>query len=139
MSRSMPAIAIAMLLACSACGPTAPPANPDQRATAPASEGSGPATPIDAASSADAGQGESLRYACDDGSVVRVAYGDEDQARIEFPGGPTISLPKARSASKGAGEVFVGETVSLQRNGDELQVVQTAGKALRCRIAAVAE
>jgi membrane-bound lysozyme inhibitor of c-type lysozyme MliC len=139
MSPCLPAIAIVMLLACSACGPAAPPTDPARPATPPAGEGSSPAAPVDAASSADTVEGTSLRYECDDGSVVRVTYGGEEQARIELPGGPTISLPKAQSASRGAGDVFVGETISLQRNGDELQVVRTAGKTLQCRAAAVTE
>ena len=139
MPRLLPAVATTLLLACSACSPSAPPADSAQRAAAPATEASSPAAPVHDAPSTDAGQGESLRYDCEDGSVVRVAYGDGEQARIELPGGPTISLPKAQSASKGAGDVFVGETVSLQRNGAELQVVQTAGKALHCRVAADVE
>jgi Membrane-bound lysozyme-inhibitor of c-type lysozyme len=139
MSPCLPAIAVVMLLACSACGPAAPPTDPARPATPQASEGSSPAAPVDSSFSADPAKGESQRYECDDGSVVRVTYGDEEQARIELPGGPTISLPKAQSASKGAGDVFVGETISLQRNGDELQVVRTAGKTLRCRAAAVTE
>jgi len=138
MSPCLPAIAVVMLLACSACGPTAPPTDPTRPATPQASEGPSPAA-VDSSSSADAAKGESQRYECDDGSVVRVTYGDEEQARIELPGGPTISLPKAQSASKGAGDVFVGETISLQRNGHELQVVRTAGKTLQCRAAAVTE
>lgn len=140
MSRSRPAIAIGitLLLACSACGPTAPPTGPAQRATPPASQGSRPAT-VAAVQSGDPAQGEPLRYECDDGSVVKVTYGNGEQARIELPDGPTISLPKAQSASKGAGDVFVGETVSLHRDGDELQVAQTAGDSLQCRVATVTE
>ncbi|MDN5781240.1 MAG: MliC family protein [Luteimonas sp.] len=128
----IPAIAV-ILLACNACGPTPPPTDPARRATASATD-----VPAAATSPATTGRDMPLRYACDDGSVVLVTYGNE-QARVELPDGRAVSLPKAQSASKEGGEVFVGETVSLQRESDGLQLFQTGSKSLQCRSAAPAE
>ena len=124
-------------LACSACGPSAPPSDPTPRATAPAAQTSDPSSPA-FARSAVAGPDTPTRYACSDASTVSVTWGD-DQARVAFADGRTISLPKAQSASKGGGEVFVGNTVSVQRDGDDIQLFEGEDPARQCSAQASTE
>jgi hypothetical protein len=124
-----PAFAFALL--CTSCGQ--PPDDPATRATGLTPEPTSAPFPA----TADAGIA-STRYACDDGSAVSVIWGN-DKARVELPDGRMVSLPKAQSASKGGGEVFVGDTVSLQREGDDIQLFQGAGEAQQCRLATAAE
>src|SRR3546814_10269402 len=97
--------------------PISPP-GPTSRATEATAQTSDPSSSAAVTSPATA-PGTPVSYACSDASTVSVTWGD-DQARVEFPDGRTISLPKAQSASKGGGEVFVGDTVSLQRDEDEI-------------------
>lgn len=106
-----------LLLSAGACqrGPApadeaaqAPPA-PDA-AGSPAAAEAPPASPAGAAV-----------YACDDGSALQVRFGAGD-ATLQWPDGRTETLPRAESASRGGGDVYVGETVSLQRDGARLQV-----------------
>jgi hypothetical protein len=126
---------LVLMLACATCG-QAPPADPARRATVP-----GPAaapTPASPAESSPAESRPATRYACDGGAGVEVAYG-RDEARVTLPDGRLVTLPKAQSASKGGGEVFVGEAVSLQRDGDAIQLFQDEGGALRCRASAPTE
>ncbi|MFC3716883.1 hypothetical protein ACFONC_12045 [Luteimonas soli] len=131
MSRLLfPAVA-SVLLACTACGPTPPPSDPARRATASIAEEPNPMPPAADALPGAAGRDTPMRYACNDTSTVSVAWGD-DQARVELPDGRMVSLPKAQSASKGGGEVFVGKTVSLQRDGDDIQLFEGEGNARKC-------
>lgn len=118
----------ALALACAACTQSPPP-DPARRATIPAPE----ATPgTTATRTVDVTTPDTLSYACDDGSALRIEYAAET-ARVELPDGRVVALPKAQSASKGGGEVFVGEAMSLQRNGDGIQMYQDEGKSLLCR------
>ncbi len=111
---------LATALLCGGCGPAAPTGEP-----APAAATRPPAADTTPASGA-------VRYACGDGSSVTVAYGD-DQARVDLPDGLTLALRKAQSASKGGGEVFVGDTVSLEREGEAIALFQGEGERLDCR------
>ncbi|MGN7726085.1 hypothetical protein ACTJIL_09745 [Luteimonas sp. 22616] len=131
MSRLLfPAIAAA-LLACSACGPAEPPVDPARHAAMPATRTPDPAPPA-AATAPDPAAGDTpVRYACSDASTISVTWGN-DQARIELPDGSLATLPKAQSASKGGGEVFVGDTVSLQRDGDDIELFAGDGPARQC-------
>jgi hypothetical protein len=138
MPRTALPVTAAILLACSASGPTPPSADPARRATVPAAEAPRPAPPAAATSTGDTGRDAPRRYACNDGSAVSVAWGDA-QALIAIADDHTVTLPKAQSASKGGGEVFVGDTVSLQREGVDIELFQGAGAALQCRPAAAAE
>ena len=81
---------------------------------------------------ADVAKPDPLDYICDDGSALRVEYVAET-ARVELSDGRVVALPKAQSASKGGGEVFVGEALSLQRDGGGIQLHQDEGKTLLCR------
>jgi hypothetical protein len=103
-----------------------PPAPPSPAATA-ASAPAGPATRGFAAPP----PGAPLVYTCDDGKEVRVAYGADD-ATLTLPDGRTLRLPKAQSASKGGGEVYVGEAVSLMRDDVRLEVHQDEMPARTC-------
>jgi hypothetical protein len=118
----------ALALSCVACTQSPPP-DPARRATIPAP---GEAPGATAAKTVDVTKPDTLRYTCDDGGALRIAYVAET-ARVELPGGRVVTLPKAQSASKGGGEVFVGEAMSLQRDGDAIQVHPGGGKSLLCR------
>src|SRR3546814_15180795 len=117
MSRLLIPAFVAIALACSACGPSAPPSDPTPSATEPTAQTSDPSP------SAATAPGTPVTYACTDASPVSVAWG-HDQARVEFAAGRTISLPKAQSASQGGRAVFVVDTVSLQRDGDHIHLVE---------------
>lgn len=118
---------LVLMLACAACT-QAPPTDPARRATVPDAA----STPAPGASPESQA---AIRYACDGGAAVEVAYGG-DEARVTLPDGRLVALPKAQSASKGGGEAFVGEAVSLQRDGDAIELFRDEGKALRCRASA---
>ena len=128
----------AILLACGACGPTPPPADSARLATVPVAEAPRTAPPAAATSAGGTGRDTPMRYACNDGSAVSVAWGDA-QALVAFADGHPVTLARAQSASKGDGEVFVGDTVSLQRERDGIELFQGAGEAVQCRPAAATE
>src|SRR3546814_14584166 len=87
MSRLLIPAFVAIALACSACGPSAPPSDPTPSATEPTAQTSDPSP------SAATAPGPPVTYACTDASPVSVAWG-HDQARVEF----------ARSAERRAGK-----------------------------------
>jgi membrane-bound inhibitor of C-type lysozyme len=72
-----------------------------------------------------------IGYRCADGSRLDVAYFGST-ARISWPDGRSLTLPRAESASKGGGDVYVGETVSLQRDGNTLQLHDGEAPPLAC-------
>ena len=65
------------------------------------------------------------------GSTLDVAYAGSS-AQVHWPDGRTLTLPRAESASKGGGDVYVGDTVSLQRDGSTLQLHDGDAPALTC-------
>ena len=75
--------------------------------------------------------GNRASYRCADGSSFDVAYGGRN-AEVQWTGGRALTLPRAESASKGGGDVYVGETVSLQHDGDKLQIHDGQAPALAC-------
>jgi hypothetical protein len=124
-------VPLMLLLCAAAChrGPdtdaandaAAPPATtPEPAATAPAAPA--PATPSPAAGTA---------YACVDGTRLRASFGDHD-ATLQWADGRSLVLPRAESASKGGGDAYVGETVSLQRDGTHLQLHDGDRAATTC-------
>jgi len=137
MSRLLIPAFAAIALACSACGPSAPPSGQTPGAAEPAPQPPASSPPA-APTPPSAASGTAVAYTCTDASTVSVAWGN-DQARIEFADGRAISLPKAQSASKGGGEVFVGDTVSLQRDVDDIQLFDGEGPARRCSTQAPSE
>lgn len=96
---------------------TPPPAPASPEPAAPA-----PATPVPATGAS---------YACADGTALQASFGDHD-ATLQWPDGRSLVLPRAESASKGGGDVYVGETVSLQRDGARLQLHDGDRAATTC-------
>ena len=123
-----------LALICTACG-QAPPADQARRATIPAPETT---HGVPAAEKPGGARTDPIHYACEDGNTLRVTY-IADQARVELPGGRLVALPKAQSASKGGGAVFVGEALSLQRSADRIQLYRDEGNPLACRSSPMAE
>jgi hypothetical protein len=89
-------------------------------------------TPPSAAPGTSAGD-----YLCADGTRVQVAFGDHD-ATLRWPDGRNVVLPRAESASKGGGDAYVGDTVSLQRDGSRLQLHDGDRAATTCEPASAA-
>ena len=125
---------IAMMAACS---PSKPPekseaaqAAEDASASLPAAEPAAPApvAPAPTAPAPDAAPG-SIAYACDDGSGLTVTY-DQYGALVKLPSGATM-LSRAESASGGGKEAYLGEELSLYRNGNLVQL-QAGGKSHTC-------
>jgi hypothetical protein len=104
----------AVMLCALACGckpTTTPPAAPAAATVAPGSTAQAPATPGTAV----------IAYHCTDGRTFEATYGDHG-ASLRWPDGRSAQLPRAESASKGGGDVYVGETVSLQRDASRIQL-----------------
>lgn len=121
-----------------ACSPSKPPekseaAQPAEDASTllPAAEPAAPApvASAPAAPASDAPLGSMVVYACDDGSGLTVTY-DKSGALVKLPSGSTM-LPRAESASGGGGDAYLGEELSLYRNGNLVQL-QAAGKSHTC-------
>ena len=106
---------------------------PGTVATAPAD-----ATPPPMATPGSVASGTGGDYACADGTRLQVRFGDHD-ATLHWSGGRSLVLPRAESASKGGGDVYVGETVSLQRDGARLQLHDGGRAATDCSPAASAD
>ena len=72
-----------------------------------------------------------IGYLCDGGARVSAAYGAHDVV-LRWPDGRSVTLPRAESASKGSGDVYVGKSVSLQRNGDHVELHEGNAPAVAC-------
>jgi len=70
-----------------------------------------------------------VTYACDDGSGLSVTYA-EYSALVKLPK-ESIALPRAESASKEAGDAYIGEELSLYRDGNRVQL-QGSGTPRTC-------
>jgi hypothetical protein len=106
------------------CQPAgAPPAAVD---TAPAPAAAKPPAPAPPTASREA-----IAYACDGGATLSATYGDSD-VTLHWPDGRSVALPRAESASKGGGDVYVGDTVSLQRDGDRIELHDGDAPAASC-------
>jgi hypothetical protein len=106
----------------------APPAAVD---TAPAPATAEPPAPVPPAPVAPPANGEGIAYACDGGAGLSASYGDGD-VTLRWPDGRSVTLPRAESASKGGGDVYVGDTVSLQRDGDRIELRDGDAPAASC-------
>jgi hypothetical protein len=51
---------------------------------------------------------------------------------LRWPEGRSVTLPRAESASKGGGDVYVGDTVSLQRDGNRIVLHDGDAPAVTC-------
>ena len=116
-----------------ACSPSPPPNQPEVEQPAesmseplPTAESPGPTPAVPAI---DPEPGSMVVYACDDGSGLAVTY-DEHGALVKLPTGSTM-LSRAESVSNGSGEAYLGEELSLYRDGD-LVHLQGAGKPRVC-------
>lgn len=116
-----------------ACSPSQPPAEPDvaqpaeaMSAPPPAAEPPAPAPAVPAPST---DSGSMVVYTCDDGSGVTVTY-DKYTALVKLPTGSTM-LSRAEAASNSGSEAYLGEELSLYRNGNIVQL-QVAGKFHAC-------
>lgn len=121
---------IALMVACS---PSQPSGEPEVEQLAesmpelpPAAESS---EPMPAVPTPDTSSGSMVVYACDDGSGLIVTY-DEHSALVKLPTGST-ALSRAESVSNGGDEAYLGEELSLYRNGNFVQL-QIAGKSRAC-------
>jgi hypothetical protein len=75
--------------------------------------------------------GAEIVYTCEDGGELHVAYSG-NSATFALEDGRKVTLPRAESASKGGGDVYVGDTVGLQRLGNVVQVEQKGGAKRVC-------
>lgn len=70
-------------------------------------------------------------YSCSDGTAIRI-----DSAALKAivtpQNGNDVTLPRAESASKGGGDVFVGETLSVIREGRTAQLHRDKDPAIAC-------
>jgi len=115
------------------CGPSQPPAEAevaqpaeDVSASLPAAA---PPEPAPAVSTPDSPPGSMVVYACDDGGGVTITY-DKYSALVKLPTGSTM-LTRAEDASGGGIDAYLGEELSLYRNGDLVEL-QVAGKSRSC-------
>lgn len=74
---------------------------------------------------------DSQRYACSGGDAIAIDA-DAQRATVTLRDGTVVDLPRAESASKGGGDVFVGETLSAIREGGTVRLQTGAGAALEC-------
>lgn len=111
-------------VACLLCLAAACQRAPDDDSTTPVAQApapaAGPRSPAPAASTPAPATG--VAYACADGTRLRLEFGGGREATLRWPDGRTLRLPRAESASKGGGDVYVGDTVSLQRDGTRVQL-----------------
>lgn len=71
------------------------------------------------------------RYACADGSAITIDA-DARRATVTLRNGVAVDLPRAESASKGGGDVFVGETLSALRENGAVRLQSGAASAVEC-------
>lgn len=123
MSVLQPALVGCMLcVGIAGCQRVAPPTSTDDAGKAATSH----REPHDVASGA-----HQVRYRCADGNTLDVIYAGAN-AELRWPDGRRLLLPRAESASKGGGDVYVGDTVSLQHDGDNLQLHDDGTPTLTC-------
>lgn len=102
--------------------------------TVPAATGDGMTAPAPSNGSpapAPPGDTRLSAYACSDGTRLEAGF-TRDGATLQWAEGRRLSLPRAESASKGGGDVYVGDTVSVQRDGASLQLHDGDRAATRC-------
>lgn len=111
----------AMIPACSSPQPPAvEPEAPSETAPALPPEPDQPMPDDPAAPSTAAVEPGLIVYACDDGRSLTVTYA-EYSALVKLPTG-SIALPRAESASSGGGDAYIGEELSLYRDGNRVQL-----------------
>lgn len=73
--------------------------------------------------------GSMVVYACVDGSGLTVTY-DKYSALVKLPSGSTM-LSRAETASNSGNDAYLGEELSLYRNGDLVELL-AEGKSRTC-------
>jgi len=132
-TKMMAGLVLAAMAA--ACSPSPAPESPEasqpaQDAYAPPPEVVlPPPAPMQAAAVPAAASGSMVVYACDDGSGLTVTY-DKYSALVKLPTGSTM-LSRAESGSSSGNEAYLGEEMSLYRNGDLVEL-SAAGKSRTC-------
>lgn len=130
-ARKTIGLALAMLLAaCSPPPPSGKSANVEpvpSPAAPPVAEL--PPEPVASSSSGNASYGSMVVYSCDDGKSLTVTY-DEHSALVKLPTGST-TLSRAEEISGEGRDAYLGEELSLYREGDAVQL-DIAGKSRIC-------
>jgi len=126
-------IGLMLVAITAACSPSQPAAEPEVAQPAEDISASPPIAetpvPAPAGSAPGATSGSMVVYACDDGSGVTVTY-DKYGALVKLPTGSTM-LSRAEGASTGGNDAYLGEELSLYRNG-YLVRLEVAGKTRAC-------
>jgi len=92
-----------------------------------ADEATGPAAGVDSADATTPAQTALAgAFTCGDGSNIHLDWG-QDQVVVKWPDGRSVTLPKAESASGPDGDAYVGDTVSIEHEGDSV-VLRDGGK-----------
>ena len=76
-------------------------------------------------------EGTDVTYQCQDGNQFTVTY-TYVTADLHWPDGRGVQLSRVASASKGAGDVYVGGKVSLQHDGSSVQLQEGGATAVAC-------
>ena len=115
----------------SGCQPADVPASAagDTASTPVVAEAPAPAQPQPAAP--PAANGGEIAYRCDGDAVLWASYGNSN-VTLRWPEGRSVTLPRAESASKGGGDVYVGDSVSLQRDGGRIELHDGDAPAVTC-------
>jgi hypothetical protein len=115
---------------------TASPPSTTGAAANPATDAMAPPTAGEPAAAPTFGGGDD--YACADGTRLQVAFGGH-AATLRWSGGRTVTLPRAESASKSGGDAYVGDTVSLERDGTRLTLHDGERAATDCAARAASD
>ena len=100
-------------------------------AVAGCSNSSGPTAADGADAQAGPAAPTALSYRCDDGTMLQVAYGDND-AEVRWADGRSTRLPRAESASAGNDGAYVGADASLRRTPDGIELHEGDSAARAC-------
>lgn len=100
----------------------------------------------DAATGADAAMDDATpaesalagAFSCDDGTSVQLDW-REDGVAVRWPDGRSVTLPKAESASGANGDAYVGDTVSVEHDGDLIVLRDGTDAAVTCRAAGASD
>lgn len=70
-------------------------------------------------------------FTCTDGTRLELDWG-RDEVVVRWPDGRTATLPRAESASGPDGDAYVGDTVSVEHDGDTIVVHDGGNAPLAC-------
>lgn len=75
--------------------------------------------------------GEAIEYLCAGGIALSARYGG-GKVTLRWPDGRSATLPRAESASRGSADAYVGDRVSLQRDGARIELHDGDAPAMAC-------